>query len=567
MSDGRYFYASTEMPGRARRALDLATSWIEASHDVRKLVLPATHAGPGDHLGLPDLFNATPDALIESWRVAQVVDNATDPGDTVIISDRQGIAGVLALEQAMRLPADRRRIVVVAGESTYLRFRSHAGTADGLAPELQAEVDWEIASYRWADAVVTPSSWVRDELAAIGVGAQWMLRGDAPQIADMDLSATNIWLPEPVVRASRIGTILRAINIAGRDGVVTLSPSDGPDEVWSGTTWDALDGLRLIHTSHLERDLEPDAPELIILGDRTAVPEASVIGHVRSGVPVLVPEGSTAAGMWPRAKAWRDFADLVECLTNRRASPTEIREPAVLQIPELHGPAQRADSISVGVPVFRDVRFLPECVNSILGQTEPPAEILIYDDGSNLDSVDVALRDLENLDNRIRILSGPNQGVCVARNRLLEAMAGDAFVFVDADDMLEPTFLRKTANALRSQADVAAVATWTRFFGTYEAVEGKPPFDARVGMRENPIISTCVLTDMKVRELGVRFAPDLAWMFCEDWHVWSQIIAAGERFGLIPEPLAKHRVHLSGGHRRTELAYSLGRARATRPLN
>jgi hypothetical protein len=72
---------------------------------------------------------------------------------------------------------------------------------------------------------------------------------------------------------------------------------------------------------------------------------------------------------------------------------------------------------------------------------------------------------------------------------------------------------------------------------------------------------------MAVRDKGIRFAEDLAFLYCEDWHFWSQIVAAGGRFGLVPEPLARHRVHpSSGGYLRTELAHAIGRSRATEPL-
>ena len=146
-------------------------------------------------------------------------------------------------------------------------------------------------------------------------------------------------------------------------------------------------------------------------------------------------------------------------------------------------------------------------------------------------------------------------------------MTGDSFLFVDSDDVLASTFLSSCARSLSEDGTLWAVATWTEFFGAYEGIEAKPPFDARVGLRENPIISTAALVDMGAREAGIRFEPDLAFVFCEDWHFWSQIIAAGGRFGLVPEPLARHRVHeTSGGNLRTELAYALGKSRATEPL-
>ena len=203
----------------------------------------------------------------------------------------------------------------------------------------------------------------------------------------------------------------------------------------------------------------------------------------------------------------------------------------------------------------------------MLTQDLEPVEVIIVDDGSKSENVDRALASWVRRDGRVRLLENPHRGVCVARNSALEEMAGDSFVFVDSDDVLAPTFLSSCARSLDRDGTLWAVATWTEFFGAYEGIEAKPPFDARVGQRENPIISTAALVDMRVREAGIRFEPDLAFVFCEDWHFWSQIIAAGGLFGLVPEPLARHRVHAtSGGYLRTELASALGKSRATEPL-
>ncbi len=65
----------------------------------------------------------------------------------------------------------------------------------------------------------------------------------------------------------------------------------------------------------------------------------------------------------------------------------------------------------------------------------------------------------------------------------------------------------------------------------------------------------------------MRFQPDLAFIYCEDWDFWSQIAESGGKFGLVPEPLARHRVHSRSGARlRTEVAHRIGKARATARL-
>ena len=150
---------------------------------------------------------------------------------------------------------------------------------------------------------------------------------------------------------------------------------------------------------------------------------------------------------------------------------------------------------------------------------------------------------------------------------MIDAMSGDAFLLVDQDDVLAPEFIERTSEAMRQDDSLWAVAVWNEFFGEYEGIEAKPPLDRRVALRENPIVSTAALVDMRVRDEGIMFAHDLAFLYCEDWHYWSQIIAAGGRMGLIPEPLIRHRVHhASGGFQRTEVAHRVGRARAIESL-
>jgi GT2 family glycosyltransferase len=283
---------------------------------------------------------------------------------------------------------------------------------------------------------------------------------------------------------------------------------------------------------------------------------------------MLVVRRGVAAAMWPEAATWETADDLAAVLagdppsatipTSRWTGPSEPDPPD----------ESRARRVSEGVPVFGDVRFLDECVESILAQDQPPHEVVLIDDGSVSVAVDTALAAWRDaVPDVVRIDRQPNRGVCVARNRMIESMTGDAFLLVDQDDVLDSRFISSTAQALRQDRSLWAVAAWTEFFGDYEGIEAKPPFDRRVGVRENPIVSTAALVDIAVRDRGIRFSPDLAFLCCEDWHVWSQIIAAGGRMGLVPEPLIRHRVHrASGGFQRTELAHRVGRARAIEPL-
>lgn len=111
--------------------------------------------------------------------------------------------------------------------------------------------------------------------------------------------------------------------------------------------------------------------------------------------------------------------------------------------------------ISVIVPVYNAEKYLEACVGSILAQTCRELEVLLVNDGSSDGSLAVCRR-LAEADGRVRVLDGPNGGVSAARNRGLEAAAGEYIAFVDSDDTILPDmYAALLAAAEAQQADVA----------------------------------------------------------------------------------------------------------------
>lgn len=510
-----------------------------------------------------DQFRHTPEPLLNSWYAAQHVLTVTRPGDIIVVSDGGGIGGVLSLTEASKPTERRRRVWTVAGDGAWLESTLIAGTTRYAEMPLASEIDWELIQYRSSEVVLTPSRLVADLLSEIDIEATLVDVATEAPANGARIEGTGVWIPGPVSRRNRSGDVLRALgSVPAMDA--TVSTLDSEDLIWSGSSWDALRSVRSALGPRLQRaDRAPSRPAFLVFGDSFRVPDHETESWRDSGVPVLVPRGSTAAALWPEARVWNSSDDIVEILEGHRAtretaptSPSDRSRATTID-------ESRARRVSVGIPVFRNVAFLDECLESILDQSQEPHEVLLVDDGSNSIDVDEALGRWEaRVPDRVRVLTQTNRGVCVARNRMIDAMAGDSFVLVDQDDVLDPHFIERTAQALRQDEALWAVATWTEFFGSYEGVEAKPAFDRRVGLRENPIVSTAVLVDMRVRTAGLAFAPDLAFIYCEDWHYWAQIIAAGGRMGLVPEPLVKHRVHeASGGFQRTQLAHEIGKAR------
>ena len=528
--------------------------------------LRASERGNGS---VVDRMVHTPGPLIDSWKVAQAALSLTSPGDVVVVTDKRGVGGILALGEAMKSPQLRRQIWTVAGESTLLESLLVHGTINQAEMPEASEIDWELTQYRFSAEVLASSAFVVDALNGLGFEAGTLGVATKEHTQENGVQGEGVWAPAPVSRRNRSGDVLRAV--AGVPSLtITVPEHDTDDNVWTGTTWDALSGVRNVLGDRLVRAAQPTSrPDVVVVGETLRAPDASVQQWWDAGVRTVVPEGSVASAMFPGAATWGTSDELAQLLVGgaveREQLPPKLwTGPAPVGVSD----RRRATHVSVGVPVFRNTVYLDECVASILNQTSPPHEILLIDDGSVSTVVDESLVAWAKREpDLVRVLREPNRGVCVARNLMIEAMSGDAFLLVDQDDVLAPEFIEKTAEAMRQDDSLWSVAVWTEFVGEYEGIEAKPPFDRRVALRENPIVSTAALVDMRVRDEGVAFAPDLAFLYCEDWHYWSQIIAAGGHMGLIPEPLIKHRVHrASGGFQRTEVAHRVGKARATEPL-
>ena len=93
--------------------------------------------------------------------------------------------------------------------------------------------------------------------------------------------------------------------------------------------------------------------------------------------------------------------------------------------------------VSIIVPTFNRVHFLPRAVDSALAQSHGDVEVLVVDDGSS-DNTQEVVRDLYNKDSRVRYIFQKNQGVSAARNAGLRAARGEFLALLDSDDVWKP---------------------------------------------------------------------------------------------------------------------------------
>ncbi|MGC5007179.1 glycosyltransferase family 2 protein [Streptomyces sp. DT203] len=116
--------------------------------------------------------------------------------------------------------------------------------------------------------------------------------------------------------------------------------------------------------------------------------------------------------------------------------------------------------VSVVIPCHDYARYLPEAVSSVLAQTFRDWELVIVDDGSTDNTVEVAQALIaRHPDRRIRLVQQSNAGVSAARNTGIEASTGRYILPLDADDVIAATMLEKTVGVLDSDPGIAIAST------------------------------------------------------------------------------------------------------------
>lgn len=94
-------------------------------------------------------------------------------------------------------------------------------------------------------------------------------------------------------------------------------------------------------------------------------------------------------------------------------------------------------SVSVIIPVYNIEKHLEKCLDSVIGQTLKDIEIIVVNDGSTDNSLDI-ITQYARKDSRIVIVDKPNEGLAYARKSGIEAAHGKYVQHLDGDDFLEP---------------------------------------------------------------------------------------------------------------------------------
>lgn len=106
--------------------------------------------------------------------------------------------------------------------------------------------------------------------------------------------------------------------------------------------------------------------------------------------------------------------------------------------------------ISIVVPVYNGSKHVKRCIDSILSQSFCDFELLLINDGSTDNSLEI-LKEYEKNDKRIKVFDQVNMGVACSRNRGIKFSKGEFITFIDNDDYIDNNYLESLVKNCNDQ--------------------------------------------------------------------------------------------------------------------
>lgn len=210
------------------------------------------------------------------------------------------------------------------------------------------------------------------------------------------------------------------------------------------------------------------------------------------------------------------------------ADPLSARSAAI-------GPVK----VSVVIPCFNSARYVAAAVDSVLAQTARDYEIVLVDDGSEDDTVELLERILAtNRRTPMRVVEQPNAGTAAARNLGIAAARGRYILPLDADDEIAPTMLEACSALLDADPRIDIVYTDREDFGDACGIAAAGTF-ALERLKYFNQIGYCSLFRRTLWETVGGYRVNVSGF--DDWDFWLAAALRGSHARHLAQPLFRHR--------------------------
>lgn len=210
--------------------------------------------------------------------------------------------------------------------------------------------------------------------------------------------------------------------------------------------------------------------------------------------------------------------------------------------------------LSIIMPLYNTEKYVKEAVQSILFQTYRDFELIIVNDASTDNSLQI-VKSLK--DSRIKIIENEqNKGIVYSRNKGLNAAKGQFIAAFDSDDIAMPEKFSKQIDFLKLNTDFGMVGSWTKMIdekgnlikSKWKLTASPKQIPSIMLFRNYFVQSSVVLRREAIPEGGYSEGFDVV----EDYKMWIDV-ARKFKVWNIPEYLVNYRVHsLSATQKDTE---------------
>lgn len=202
--------------------------------------------------------------------------------------------------------------------------------------------------------------------------------------------------------------------------------------------------------------------------------------------------------------------------------------------------------VSICIPAYNHAEFLPEAIESCLNQTYKDIEIIIVDDGSSDNSLEIARQYERTHPSLIQVFTHADSlhhGISATVNLACSKFKGAFYCGLASDDVFYPEKTQRQVNYLIKNPDIGWVYSKAKMFGAMSDIVGtdisQDPDPLETLIIDNRICGQTVLSRRSVWERTGAY--DEALVF-SDWDFWMRMLGVA-KVGFIDEVLAGWRIH------------------------
>ena len=191
--------------------------------------------------------------------------------------------------------------------------------------------------------------------------------------------------------------------------------------------------------------------------------------------------------------------------------------------------------ISVVIPLYNKEKSITKTLDSVLAQTYTDFEIIVVDDGSTDNSLNVVVRIMELYRDKIRVIHKENGGVSSARNRGSREAKGEYVAFLDGDDIWHPDFLQEMVRLIHDYpgAAIYGLGLGKKYQGKYYLAPEFVPTNFRGVVEDlwrdhNTMQAWTSSSTICPRELALKTPANEKLTHGEDLDQWLRLMLQGD---------------------------------------